>query len=142
MNNHALAATAAILGLIAGGALPAFAGPASPVSLDTVSITAPDFQNQAGETMQSIYTPGIVDVTFRNTADVTATSVTFAVAVGGREVGTLTDSGTFSPGVAIEHVFTNDNDAFIPNAKLSVAQVTFANGTTWTPIRPMVQQAH
>jgi hypothetical protein len=140
MNNQGLAAAAAILGLVAGGALPAFAGAASPVSLDTVRITAPDFQSQAGETIQSIYTPGIVDVTFRNTADVAATSVTFAVAVGGREVGTLTDSGRFAPGVAIEHVFTNDNDAVTPNAELSVASVTFSNGTTWTPARPTLQQ--
>jgi len=138
MNKSILAVAAALLGIIAGAALPAFAGSAAPVALDNVSIVAPDVQNQTGEAQFSAYVPGIVDVTFHNTADVTATSVTFDVAVGGRKAGTLTDTGRFAPGVAIEHVFTNDT--FAGNAHLSVARVTFADGTTWTPGRPMVQQ--
>jgi hypothetical protein len=138
MNKNALAATAAILGLIAGGALPAFAAAAAPVALEKVTVVAPDIQSEAGETLLSAYVPGIVDVTFRNTANVAATSVTFDVAVGGREAGTLTDTGSFAPGVAIEHVFTNDS--FAGNAHVSVASVTFANGSVWTPGRPAVQQ--
>ncbi len=142
MNKHTIAAAAAILGLVVGGALPAFADAAngaSPIAVSDVRILASDLQNSASETMQPVYVPGTVDVTFRNTGNVAARAVTFAVNAGGREVGTLTDTGTFAPGVAIEHVFVNDT--FAPNAQLSVARVTFADGTVWTSERPAVRQA-
>jgi len=142
MNTQAFAAAAAILGLVAGGALPAFADAAngaSPVTVSDVRVIASDLQNSAGETMQPVYVPGTVDVTFRNTTSVAATAVTFAVDAGGREVGTLTDTGIFAPGVAVEHVFVNDT--FAPNVELRVARVTFADGAVWTSGRPVLRQA-
>jgi hypothetical protein len=72
-------------------------------------------------------------VTFSNTQDGVATKVTFDVLRDGTH-STVTERGHFSKGVPIEHFFDEYNGSGSQGpAVCTVAAVTFADGSTWTP---------
>jgi hypothetical protein len=68
---------------------------------------------------------------FINKSNVPVTTVKFLVN-DGRFTQSIVDKGTFSPGVQIKHTFAIDGviDA-LPNAKCSVTEVDFADGSAW-----------
>ena len=74
-----------------------------------------------------------LQVTFSNTQDGVATKVTFDVLRDGTH-STVTERGHFSKGVPIEHFFDEYNGSGSQGpAVCTVAAVTFADGSTWTP---------
>jgi hypothetical protein len=77
--------------------------------------------------------PNNLIVTFKNVATQTVRDVIFVVLdEDGIVRGRIDDKGTFSPGVAIKHVFANCYDSFAPlQATLVPIAVTFADGSTW-----------
>ena len=72
-----------------------------------------------------------LELTFLNTDDAIATQVTFDVTHDGTHA-TVTDSGRFSKGVAIEHSYDGVAGAYGSPAVCSVTAVTFADGRRWT----------
>ena len=121
MNLKAVAAAAALL---AAGA-PAFA---SAQTTAPVSITGS--QVQAENVGASRFEPGAVSLSYVNHRDVPATEVNFTLSSHGQNLGTYTDYGTFSKGVAIDRYFTTDEAA--ADQQIDIASVKFADGTTWT----------
>ena len=74
-----------------------------------------------------------LQVTFLNTQDGVATKVVFDV-LRDRAHSTVTERGRFSKGVPIEHLFDDYSGTGSEGpAVCTVAAVTFADGTTWTP---------
>jgi hypothetical protein len=89
--------------------------------------------------------PGMIAVEFHNTRSVPATKVTFELDASGAPVRTIDDVGTFSQGATIHHDFPNA--AIARNQTVSVAAVTFADGSVWRndgatpqPLRQAVSQ--
>lgn len=72
-----------------------------------------------------------ITLKFVNNGDVPATTVTFLVNEG-RLTQSIVEKGTFSPGVQIKHNFAAGSglDAF-PNITCNVAEVDFADGSSW-----------
>jgi hypothetical protein len=74
-------------------------------------------------------------LTFSNTQDDVATRVTFNVQHAGQQ-SRVVDSGRFTKGAAIEHVFGDFNGTYGTGPTIcTVAAVTYADGSTWTPGR-------
>jgi hypothetical protein len=74
---------------------------------------------------------GHVAVKFVNESNVPATSVKFSVA-NGRNMHTIVDKGTFSPGAQIEHNFAVGGGLNqLANTTAKVAEVEFADGSAW-----------
>jgi hypothetical protein len=73
--------------------------------------------------------PGFLSLAFENTSNVTATEVIFEFS-GDAYFQRIDDVGTFTPGVSIKHAFLDDSSS--PVQKVRVAEVDFADGTTWT----------
>jgi hypothetical protein len=80
---------------------------------------------------------GSAMVTFVNHGSVPATQVDFTLSSNGEALTTLTDTGTFSPGVAISHTFATDRTE--RDLQLSIADVKFADGTEWVNDAPLPQ---
>jgi hypothetical protein len=83
----------------------------------------------------SIYTDG-VEISYVNKSPLTASRVVFSVNYRG-DIEHIVDSGTFSPGVTINHTFGQfTGDAFLgtrPNS-CSVAAVRYTNGSAWRAV--------
>lgn len=123
----------------ANNAAPAYVG-ANPVVVAACSV----------EPEVSYYDPGIVagryaaktigerlNITFTNTANAPISSVTFAVR-DGNHTQYITDAGTFSSGVTIDHSFKSqilDKD----HVSCSGTSVTFANGSMWSQTSAVAQ---
>ena len=122
MNLKSVAATAAVL--LGATATAAFAQTTAPVTI--VSSQALPQIADAGAPNQS----GFAGVTFVNTNIVAATEVDFTLSSNGAPLATYRDTGTFAPNVRISHTFANDQTA--RDQQLSVARVTFADGSVWT----------
>ena len=75
-------------------------------------------------------------IDYRNAAKVTATTVTFHVALPSGMAGNVTDSGKFAPGAEINHqLFSSAVVVGTTATKPSVCEAvaaTFADGTKWT----------
>ena len=73
-------------------------------------------------------------VTYKNTSQVTATTVYFQAVLNGKTL-TVVDKGRFAPGATISHqLMTNDFIAVTQSqqpASCQVAAVQFVNGTSW-----------
>ncbi len=75
----------------------------------------------------------VLRLTFNNTQDDVATRVTFNVQHAGQQ-SRIADSGHFSKDAAIEHVFGDFNGTYGTGpTTCTVAAVTYADGSTWTP---------
>jgi hypothetical protein len=74
--------------------------------------------------------PGFITISFVNRGDVAATEVRFVVESSLQPDAVIDDVGRFSPGVSIRHRF--QNDAISSDAKVHVAEVRYADGSTWT----------
>ena len=121
MNFKSVAATAAVL--LGASATAAFAQTNAPVTI--VSSQAQPQIADAGENNQQ----GVAGVTFVNTNIVPATEVDFTLSSNGAPLATYRDIGSFAPNVRISHSFANDQTA--RDQQLSVARVTFADGSVW-----------
>jgi hypothetical protein len=125
-----LLASAAVLSL----GLAASAGPADPVQVNSIDV-APALGETTG------YAPGMLSVSFTNTAATPATEVDFnLLGYNGRVIGRFEDTGSFAPGVVINHSFP---DAALDNKQsVEVEDVTFADGSTWSKptLHPVVRR--
>ena len=125
MNQHLVAAAAAVL-LLGGARSAASAG--APILVRSVAT------NNGNLIPWSHYRlPNNVIVTFENVSSRTIKEVVFLVRdQDGIDVGHIDDKGTFSPNVAITHVFDNGYDDFAPvQVSLTPVAVTFADGEIW-----------
>jgi len=103
---------------------------ASPVAIRAVSNEHNFFTIPYGP--QRLYLDG-VSVSFVNNENVAATRVEFAVDRDGA-VKTFAAKGTYAPGTSVTTNLGNDTSIEpTENAKVSIAKVIFADGTTWTP---------
>jgi len=96
--------------------------PNSPIALTNVSV-------QPQVTGTERFQPGSISLEFRNLSAVPATRVTFEVDAWGSPVHRIEDVGTFAQGATISHDFPNFSN--IPGETVSVAAVTFADGSVW-----------
>jgi len=124
MNLKAVAAVAAFAAIGAPAiALAAAAPTGAPIEIV-------DSQVQPANVGADLYQQGEVRFAFVNRANVPATEVQFAVTSNGRPIGVYTDVGTFAPGVEIDKFFTTQE--LSRHQDITVAKVTFADGTTWS----------
>jgi hypothetical protein len=79
--------------------------------------------------MQNVPQSTTLTIRFANTAPKIASMVMFAVSDDLGNTYEIKDAGTFSPGVAINHVFESPVGASA--AKCSVEAVTYRDGSTW-----------
>jgi hypothetical protein len=128
-----ITSVAAVLGaavMLAGTpALAAEMPPASsPIVLDNVWIQQSIDYEQ--------FSPGFVNVSFKNTKGVPATRVVFnLIGNKGALIAQYDDVGSFRQGVTIRHAFPQTH--FDQEQRLEVDHVVFADGTTWSgPVRP------
>jgi hypothetical protein len=73
--------------------------------------------------------PSSVRISFTNNNDSPATHVVFGLVTDGAVMETIDDSGTFSKGVTINHLFPDTNPSV--NQEFAVQTVTFADGSVW-----------
>jgi hypothetical protein len=111
--------------------------PAVALAQTTAPVTIESSQAQPQITDATRPEIGSAMVTFVNKNNVPATEVDFTLSSNGEALQTLTDTGTFAPGVAISHTFATDQTA--RDLQLSVAAVKFADGTTWKNDGPLPQ---
>jgi hypothetical protein len=126
MNNSSKIAMLGV-GLIIAGA-PAIASAATaqsaPISLDRVQI------NQSYGTFDD-FLPGNVTVGFTNNTTTAVTKVVFnLVDDSGNILAQYRDAGSYAHGASIRHSFPDTHAEY--NQHLDVAQVDFADGTSWS----------
>jgi hypothetical protein len=81
--------------------------------------------------------PGVVKISYENTADVPVREVTFRVRdTAGHEVN-FRDVGTFAQGVTIRHDFRSRN--LSDSAQAHVVHVEWADGASWNSTTPELQ---
>src|ERR1700676_2217624 len=126
----AAAAALSAAPVIAGAAPETAAFTNGPVSLSTCnSYTAPGF-------VATLEGPGVaipdipfVEISFVNRFELAAKKVRFALrSSAGAEV--IVDSGTFSPGTTITHLFS-PNSVGTNGVQCAVESVVFADGSAW-----------
>jgi hypothetical protein len=78
---------------------------------------------------------GSAMVSFVNHSALPATEVDFTLSSNGEALATLTDTGSFAPGVTIDHTFATDRTE--RDLQLSIAKVTFADGSVWVNDAPL-----
>lgn len=102
----------------------------APVAVNTCAVA--DLYNPAfGADLGPPISFRLLQLTFTNTADATATQVSFDVVHDGTHT-TVTDRGRFTKGVPIEHFFDDYTGAFAGGeASCSVKAITFADGRRW-----------
>jgi hypothetical protein len=134
--------------LISSAAIAALAI-AMPLSANADTASGPivltQAQVQPAVTGTSRNVSGLISVEFHNARNVPATKVTFELDAYGAPVRTIDDVGTFSYGATIRHDFPNA--AIARDQSISVAAVTFADGSVWRndgavpqPLRQAVSQ--
>jgi hypothetical protein len=133
MNITAAAALAALV--LAGAPALASAAPAqaNPIQLNNVKIAQSyGVYNQ--------FEPGAVSVSFTNHGTVAATGVIFNLVDGsGNILAQYNDVGSYPQGATVRHNF---EDTHLDNGqKLEVAQVKFADGTSWSAPSPAASDA-
>ncbi|MDB5094246.1 MAG: hypothetical protein JWO85_2347 [Candidatus Eremiobacteraeota bacterium] len=104
----------------------------APVAVSSCAIT--NLYNPAiGAEFSSPAAHPVLQLTFVNTADAAATQVTFDVTHGGAHT-LVTDRGSFSTGIPIEHAFEDDFGNGYDGARdtCSVVAIAFADGRRWT----------
>ena len=103
---------------------------AAPITLKSAELQLPSVtQSMAGFGLNELYTPGSLNVSFRNDSAVTATAVIFQRDENGAPAGRISDVGSFAPGVTIVHQLNADPSN--ANEDVSVAEVKFADGSVW-----------
>jgi hypothetical protein len=122
MKLQAVAAAAAVL--VAGAPIVASAQTTAPVAIADTQI-----QPSYGVFNEFAY-PGLVTVSFVNHRNVPATEIDLNLEANGEVVDSFHDVGSFANGVTVRHSF--QTQATDLNQKLTVASVTYADGTTWT----------
>ena len=123
MNIKRVATSLAAITIIAGAPVLAFADTTAPIIVNNVSVTPVDLDNGSGV--------GSVAVNFKNTSNMAATEVIFALDNGGTQFDTFTADGTFAPGVSVEQTFETADDYNASQVK--VEEVKFADGSVWAP---------
>ena len=105
----------------------------SPVHVATCSLDPVLWYQQIGDS--SINAAGQVatnlNITYADAQKKAISSVTFAVSDGGTAMKKIVDTGTFSPGVEIAHVF---DWPYIESGRVTckVSAVSYSDGSTWT----------
>jgi hypothetical protein len=131
-----IAAAAALLAaapLAASAAQTAYA--VAPVTIASVDDQENFFTVPYGP--QRLYINGL-GVTFVNHGDVTAKNVTFAVTRDG-QTQNIAKSGSYAPGTPIALELANGTSTLpVADAKVAIAKVDFADGSTWTPATGLV----
>jgi hypothetical protein len=122
MNIKAIAVAATIA---VGTPVLALAQSTAPVQIDSTFIE-PSFPASDGNT------PGFAYVRFENETNVPATEVDFSLDANGRSLQTFKDVGDYRAGMAVEHRFDFALADAQHHQSISVASVTFADGTTWS----------
>jgi hypothetical protein len=107
----------------------------APVAVSTCAVTDLIDSPTFGDSGPAPISYRVLLLTFSNTQDDLATRVTFNVQHAGQQ-SRIVDSGRFSKGAAIERTFNDFSGTYGPGpTKCTVASVTYADGTTWTPDR-------
>lgn len=96
---------------------------AQPIALATCEVSAP-VTVWSNDDAPSTVGPSALHVRFSDSAAEPISRVTFTLDDG----ATISDVGTFSPGVAIDHSLRLESAAA---TSCTVSAVTFADGTTW-----------
>jgi hypothetical protein len=107
-----------------------------PIAITSFHIDESYQAGVAGGELDPASQPGIesVRLKFTNTGVVPATVVKFVVS-DDRATRVIVDKGTFSPGVQIDHNFvTGDGQDVRPNVTCTVAEVDFADGSSWRAV--------
>lgn len=99
------------------------------VDMATAPIQVNNVQFTAENTADGSFGPTAAEIAYTNASSEPATEVVFAVTSDGNVVDMYNDTGTFSPGVQIDHTFPALEAADAD--QVSVAQVTFADGSVW-----------
>ncbi|HEV8020083.1 MAG TPA: hypothetical protein VGP41_02395 [Candidatus Lustribacter sp.] len=131
-NTSRTAALAAALLLAGAPALASADDVTDAAAVDTVTapIQVNNVQFTAENTADGSYGPAAAEIAYTNASSQPATEVVFAVTTpDGNMVDMYDDVGTFSPGVTIDHTFPALEAA--DASQVSVAQVTFADGSVW-----------
>ena len=147
MNNRIIQLTAAAALLVAtpsiASAQTVAYGNAAPVALNTCSFTASDTPRRSdvpiafGGPAQFAgpHTADDIKLGYVNTGNVPATAIRF-ITSNGAYTQSVTATGTFAPGVQIDKSFASDQSTHIDNnATCTVAEVRFADGTSWHAVR-------
>jgi hypothetical protein len=106
-----------------------------PVAVSTCAISDLIDSPTFGDSGPAPISYRVLRLTFSNTQDDLATRVTFDVQHAGQQ-SRIVDSGRFSKDAAIEHVFGDFNGTYGTGpTTCTIAAVTYADGSTWTPDR-------
>jgi hypothetical protein len=115
--------------MIALAALTLALSVANPVNIATCSVDPVVTQTTFGDVIGQAIVGTQIHIAFVNTGSKPISSVAFAVNEGGNTT-TILDRGTFSPGIAISHYWSDDRQAKDVSCKVNA--VLFADGTSWT----------
>jgi hypothetical protein len=106
-----------------------------PVAVSTCAVNDLIDSASYGDSGPAPISDRVLLLTFSNTQDDTATRVTFNVQHAGQQ-SRIVDTGRFSKGAAIERIFNDFNGTSDTGpTTCTVAAVTYADGSTWTPDR-------
>jgi hypothetical protein len=123
-------ATATLGAAIILAAAPAFASAADfqsgPIRIDSVQVSGGTTTDDNDST---VIVPGSAAIAFTNQYSSPATDVVFALETNGYVVDRFDDVGSFAPGVAIKHRFSENRPS--DDMRVAVEQATFADGTVW-----------
>jgi hypothetical protein len=105
----------------------------TPVAVSTCAVSDLIDSPTYGDSGPAPISYRVLQLTFRNTQDELATRVTFNVQHVGQQ-SRIVDVGRFSKGAAIERIFNDFSGTYGPGpTSCTVAAVTYADGSTWTP---------
>jgi hypothetical protein len=104
-----------------------------PVAVSTCAVSDLIDSPSYGDSGPAPISYRVLRLTFSNTQDDLATRVTFNVQHAGQQ-SRIVDSGRFSKNAAIERVFNDFSGTYGAGpTTCTVASVTYADGSTWTP---------
>jgi hypothetical protein len=141
MTNSTRLQISAVAALLAAAPLAASADQVAfsvaPVAIQSVANHQDYFTLPYGP--QRLYTSDL-SVGFINTTNVVAKNVEFAVTRDGK-TSIVAEHGNYAPGTRIDRELSFDTDTLPQaDAKVAVAKVDFADGTTWTSASARVAQ--
>jgi hypothetical protein len=107
-----------------------FAANAAAPARNTIALQS--YHVDAADTLDGHSIPAALSVSFVNQGNVPATDVVFVVHSPDSADYRLDDKGTFSPGATIRHQFRGWDWNFQADSNVSIAAVTYADGSSWT----------
>jgi hypothetical protein len=97
-----------------------------PIHIDNVSVYGRDVLNENGG---DTGVPGTATIVFTNQYGSPATEVVFVLETNGYVLERFSETGSFAPGVKINHSFAENESS--TDLRVAVERATFADGTVW-----------